>query len=727
MATAVGIVRKSTDDRREIVNQEEAIAKFMKDKGFDVLRQPIELTNRKRFNMLEVAPKELLPVLKELKPDWVVYSDFTRIGFSGPDEIGWFLTELKRLGIQAITASDGKPIDMANLVGVLQTAQQSLSSRDEIMNIRRRVTQGRQRAIKRGSLPGCRPAYGYDFMVINKLGQERYRIVYNHLEQQEGHHQSESDKKKNNMACVRYKVCPNGDREEYKDEWRWCEKNQEWAIYRNSPVQDKDDRKLLSPNPVRSLVVKEMYRLADKPHYRTPSEIAAELNHRQEYPLSGEWRAKNINHILRSPTYKGFPLGEQLNLSDKEREEIRLVSIEQWDRVNEHLNQLPGGPKRRRRKPSTSSFWAKWFLECSCGNKALTISGPTEYQKKKHSYRCLNCSSVKTAIIHDMIDTWLAGIGPELKKQLAEVSDCQVTELMRGLYDKKSGGWNKMTTLGERMRQVVISHLTGTHEQKQEQFCKYLSRVDTAACSQGLRLTMGDNGEFYVQSELCGPDMFEGVYTVVLEDDNTPMRERIAAIDKEILALFKRAADEAFIKIANEEAGKLRQEQETLKQQLHSLVPEYRAEKQRIIELVQRFKELQGELIQATDDNKAVLLSKYLERVRLHFDTQRQRCEAKLVKVEIVPKNTEIPGRVFEKEECDALFAKHDKRGRRKKTPEERQAMSARQRRFWGRPERRLEAAKRTKSKWTPERQLKHSLFNKTRPRDSNGRFLTKD
>lgn len=664
MTTCVKIRRKSNvSDPLELVNQDMVIDPFIKKMGWSQVDE-VTLNGVPRWDMLDEA-NNLISKLKITNPNYVIYRDHDRIGFKNPAEIGFFITSLKQLNIKIITANDEQVVDMTDLASTMRTVQNQLASSAEIEKKGYRTQIARQKTIEKKSSPGKICAYGYDWIVFNRDGVFKYKVIYEGYKKCEGRHWTDPPKNtrsRPNFALMRWKEYPDGKREAYNDQWVQDAQGN-WSLIKTTPIMEKGDRKTEVVNEERAKVVKEIYQLADAPHYKTPWEIACTLSEKEiRTSMSEGWDAKTVKCILTNPIYKGHPVDNQVSkakttrlnaavvscpLTEKERAGIRIIDIEQWDRVNKYLQQNQTGYKRLRRA-NLGDFWAKCFLTCGNCKNILYVANSTKWKPSKN-YRCEKCGAVKTDVIHEIIDNWLRWLEESYITLCEKVKSSNgiVNELIGEMLDPKNRRTdNAIAICGEvaqKMYKFIFAHLPGdTEEEKGKNFKKRAWKYMAAP---------GNDGDY-----------LELTYQEIFDEAHHSLRDRIITLKTEkqkLISKFMDMVDDPDIKllIKNKQT-----EIEQLESSLCSLVPEYRKSKEHLLNLAATIQTLCTDVVQAEGENKAVLLRPHLKEIVLHFDNSRKDNGCKVNKVEINSVNPFIPTQVIEGEECQVLVEKHNGR-----------------------------------------------------------------
>ncbi len=638
MTTCVKIRRKSNvSDPLELTNQDMVIDPFIKKMGWDMVGE-ITLNGVPRWDMLDEA-NNLISKLKVTKPEYVIYRDHDRIGFKNPAEIGFFITSLKQLNMKIITANDEQVVDMTDLASTMRTVQNQLASSAEIEKKGYRTQIARRKTIEKKSSPGKMCAYGYDWIVYNREGIFKYKVIYDGYKKCDGRHWTDPPKNtrsRANYALMRWKEYPDGKREPYHD--RWVQDGHNWVLLTSVPVMEKGDRKTEIVNIERAEIVKDIFKLADAPNYKTPHEIACIFNNTSVKSIGTRWEAKTIKCILSNPIYKGYPVDNQtskakttrlttdiisISLTEEERAAIRIVDVAHWDRVNKYLRSNQTGYKRLRRA-NLGDFWAKCFLFCGNCQDILYIANSTKWKPSKN-YRCEKCGAIKADVIHEIIDNWL-------NNWLCQnyISLCEKV--------KSSNAHEFCGEVAQKMYQFILSHLPGdTHDEKVENFKK---RKYTAA---------------------VGDDYFEVIYQEIFDENSQSVRNKVAELKAEKQKLILKFIDMDDPDIKEFIKGK-QSEIELLEANLVSLVPEYRRCKQHLLEIASTIQSLSKDVMQATGEEKAMLLRPYLKGVTLYFDNSKKNNNCKVCRVEINSVNPFIPKQVLDSKEFETINEKYNGR-----------------------------------------------------------------
>jgi hypothetical protein len=161
--------------------------------------------------------------------------------------------------------------------------------------------------------------------------------------------------------------------------------------------------------------------------------------------------------------------------------------------------------------------------------------------------------------------------------------------------------------------------------------------------------------------------------------------------------------------------------------QSQSLIPEYHRLVARHAERCAAARELHGNVLVASGENKAVLLSPYLDKIVVHFDpTGKTLTVCKMVRAELHAKDADAPVKVVEEGELTKLFREYNgrRKGKTNRWSAERRAKQsvpwtaerrAKHSTFWT-PERRAEHS----ARWTPERRARQAEHQKAIRRKSS-------
>jgi hypothetical protein len=642
MTTCAKIRRKSNvSDPLELTNQDMIIDPFIKKMGWKQVDE-ITLNGVPRWDMLDEA-NNLISKLKITKPDCVIYRDHDRIGFKNPAEIGFFITSLKQLDIKIITANDEQVVDMTDLASTMRTVQNQLASSAEIEKKGYRTQIARRKTIEKKSSPGKMCSYGYDWIVYNREGTFRYKVIYEGYKKYEGRHWTDppkNTKSRANYGLMRWKEYPDGKREPYHDQW--VQDGHNWILLTSVPVMEKGDRKIEIINVERSKVVKEIYNLADAPNYKTCYEIARLLNDKGIKSMSKQWDAKTIKCILTNQIYKGYPVDNQTSkaktarlntevmvipLTEEERAAIRIIDVAQWNRVNQYFKDNQTGYKRLRRA-NLGDFWAKCFLFCDNCQEILYITNSTKW-KPSQNYRCDRCGAVKSDVIHEIIDNWLNWLSQSY------ITLCDKV--------KSSNAHEFCGEVAQKMYRFILANLPGdTEEEKVQSFKKRAWKYTVVADS--------------------NTDYFELTYQEIFDEASQTVRNKIAELKSEkqkLILKFVDISDDPDIKqfIKDKQL-----EIEVLEANLVSLVPEYRRSKEHLLKMASTIQTLCKDVTQATGEEKAILLRPHLKSVVLSFDNNKKDNSCKVCKVEINSVNPFIPKQVLDLKEFNFINEKYNGR-----------------------------------------------------------------
>ncbi len=659
--TCITILRIS-DTKEDRDNQKVMTDSFINKKGWQNLAT-VNLDGKKRFDMTKYKPR-IFQAVKEHRPDHVVYRDTTRIGFRTVKQLIRFIDELEDFGTKTWVAQGERCLNEEGY-DIHRLVEDQSASIAEVNKLSYRVQIGRRRMVnERGSTPGIITPYGYDMAYYGREGRLKYIIRYEGWKLFPGEHGD----RKPNTALQRTKLYPDGRTEDYNDTWRLNEQTGEYELDRHTPAHERGLRRLVIPNKDRAEVVKEIFRLADTPLWHTPYEIACILRRRNILPLRGEeFDGRTVETMLRNQVYKGRPCEHsgiksivptfndivEYKLSDEEREGIRLVSEDQWNRVNNHMDSRTKWYKRTRR-PDTGKFWCKPFLRCACGSVVyIATMGARQY------YRCPKCGGVRVGVIHDLIDKWIAKL-PDLTRVNHQHTDARegiVKQLVAGMFGQPET-FHKSCWLStvHAMFAFIINQTAGD-----EQHDTLKSYFGNAAWQSSDLL--GAYWNLPVPDFNNEPDEFETVYLTLFNKANETTINEIADIDARLALLQRELENGNNLQTVLAAVQSLENQKKTLEASLISLVPEYRRQKELLRSLSVTLAKLHADLAHANGEDKTVKLQPFLDRVILHFRERTHRTShCRLARVEIIPTPKGLPGITFDADNCAAAVHQHDKR-----------------------------------------------------------------
>jgi hypothetical protein len=453
-----------------------------------------------------------------------------------------------------------------------------------------------------------------------------------------------------------------------------------WQKITRRPHLDDDDRKVLVPNPERSPVVALVFERLDGPSWKTPAEVAGELNRRGVRSMrhDGLCTARTIAWEANNPTYKGeriegkttqakYARGYEafpVPMTPEEQAAITLVDPARWERV---VNRLAPAPTPRRkpgkqREPGRyhqrahqEEFWGYDFLWCgNCGN-GIRVQRATRWTRRP-VYRCGHCGQIAAEVVHDLIHAWLEWAGADFMPGESAMVALAKKALCGTAEEPQQGALYDVTETAFQMVKCVYDSLPGGREEKVAALKDLHSKHRQQLNLPGRRV--GPLDQLY-----GGPDADESTYLEWYEEHNRETLARIKAIEEELDALFAAGwRSPEMASRADRRAADLGREKEDLQGQCHNLVPRYREEKRRVCELSQTLRSLQASVRDAEGPFKTVLLASHLDKVVLHFDPRKRVGRNKLMRVEVYAKDPAIPCTVFTAEECLAVHRLYDKR-----------------------------------------------------------------
>jgi hypothetical protein len=544
--------------------------------------------------------RPLLAHLSNLKPDFLIYMDQTRVGFKG-GQINWFIEELKDLGIILINATSGKAISHDTPAAFRETVDKQVSSDGEVYEKGSRTQTGRKKYIDKCSNPGHKVAYGYDSQVVDRDGVVRCVVTYLPKKICEGHHYIEKSKKYlPNIATCRLVTYPDGKTERFDDYFVLNPKDGKYSHGINRPIHQRSYLKHEVINPEQADKVKECFRLADAPHCLTNSAIATKTG--LDDCL--------VRTILKNPIYKGYPVdGKDLSrilkseerkykepmeipLSDARREAIRIVSVEQFDRV---AAARAGTSKSNQQRASLDGFWCKTFSKCAC-NEILGCRTP-QSNGAGNRYACMECGTfIERDILHSIVDKWLSDIN-----SFASLGGIAYADT-----------WLEET--------AILNEI----ENRIWQFMDLHTEISEPLLQEFMLNNMKDETCWYVRGKDNTLTGVLGVYDRVLNMVNKPQNDAIQAckdkienIVQAILQFNNPAIKERLEQEANEVTAEM---EKLIKQNEKNEAKEYRKIQDMYAKLETVSAKLISNIVECKDEHKAILLRDMIDKIVVKFN-----------------------------------------------------------------------------------------------------------
>ncbi|OAI46882.1 hypothetical protein AYO44_10525 [Planctomycetaceae bacterium SCGC AG-212-F19] len=613
----------------------------------------------------------------------------------------FFLKKVHDLNCKVRSIDGDRDIDFNDMESGLKTFLSQISSMEWRKNHSGKMMTARRVAVERASSPGKRCPYGYDWQVLNREGQPVYKITDNGHHRYAGQHKvKRSGKIRDCVALHRTKLYPDGRTEEFND--TWIDTPEGRKKQRCFPALEKGYRKIEVINLKRAKVIQRIFALADGPTWLSPYEIQLTLEQEGiEHLGVTPWSNDGIKFLLRNPIYKGFPLYNRDRsrktlaprkwdeafdylYSSEQREAIRIIDIEQWNRVNENLNQLPANHKRRRRH-NLAPLWARDFLICANCDGVLRV-----HSSRCPVYRCRKCGRVKAAVVEEIIDNWLRWLEESHNVELSKISIFPVDKHLdslginndAGIYQSKpedhfstvpdgwvietlKGGNGELITFhGDPNKESIVGLMHHEHRvfNCNETADKGGALWEYKAISHKMIDFLKTNNLDHLRWEHGLEEAYELTHKQVCK----PITDQIIFIDKELDNLFKTSfSSDEMRKRCDLKAVELGAKKKELEGRCQSLLPEYRQAKARVIELAKVITQLRSDWHKKVGDDKRRLTATCLEKVLLRFTPQTSENVAmcKLMEITLYAKDGLLPPKTYSEAEIKAVI--HKQNGRR--------------------------------------------------------------
>ncbi len=247
----------------------------------------------------------MLNDIETQKPNLILVQKLDRFGTADGNELGYFLTILKRGGVRLITAIDGKDRSKSDLETVIVNSVGASQSRQEQIDKAERVLFGKRRRAVLGEYVGSKYlVYGFDVVCIGKDGNEKWRLI-------------------DDAWDVRIKYIPN-DKGEYVEAERYgneITKDVNGIMpdkeVRHRPAKDSSDRQFYSPS-IRQERVNTLLRICEMFDAGwTTYAIAQQLNQEGIKPVySDRWYSAFIDGLLENTVLMGRPAWNRTSQSN---------------------------------------------------------------------------------------------------------------------------------------------------------------------------------------------------------------------------------------------------------------------------------------------------------------------------------------------------------------------------------------------------------------------------
>ena len=174
--TAFVYIRVSTPSQ-EVDEQVRMIRQYAADNDVEIVGQFGDYQKRHKSHQRH-SFQSMLKDIETSKPNLILVQRLDRFGTADSNELGYFLTVLKRGGVRLITAIDGKDRSKDDMETVIVNTVGASQSRQEQIDKAERVLFGKRRRAVLGEYVGSKYlVYGFDVICIGKDGKEKWRLV----------------------------------------------------------------------------------------------------------------------------------------------------------------------------------------------------------------------------------------------------------------------------------------------------------------------------------------------------------------------------------------------------------------------------------------------------------------------------------------------------------------------------------------------------------------------
>lgn len=292
--TAFIYIRVSTPSQ-EVDEQVRMIRQYAADHGIEVIAQYGDYQKRHKSHQRQ-SFQAMLNDIETLKPNMILVQRLDRFGTADSDELGYFITILKRDGVRLITVIDGKDRSKGDMETAILNAVAACQSRQEQIDKAERVLFGKRRRAVLGEYVGSKYlVYGFDVVCIGKDGQEKWRLV------------------EDGWDCrIKYTLNDAGEYVEVEQYGNEVEKDPNGIMpdkeIRHRPAKDTSDRLFYSPS-IRQERVDTLRRICEwfDGGWKT-YQIAKQLNAEGIKPVHADhWYSAFIDGLLDNTVLVGKP------------------------------------------------------------------------------------------------------------------------------------------------------------------------------------------------------------------------------------------------------------------------------------------------------------------------------------------------------------------------------------------------------------------------------------
>lgn len=398
--TAFMYLRVSTP-KQQVDEQRSIIETFAADHHIEIIKQYGDYQKRDKAEKRR-SFQAMLEDIQTSKPSMILVQRLDRFGTADPDELGYFLTVLKRQGVKLVTAIDGRECSKGDLENSVLNVVAACQSKQEQIDKAERVLTGKRAKAILGEWVGSKyVTYGFDVVCIGSNGQEKWRLVEDAWDDR-----------------IKYALNDDGIYEEverYTNETIIDESGvMPDKVIRHRPRKDSSDRLFYSPS-IRDERVETLRRICEmfSEGWKTNA-IADRLNEEGIRPVySDHWYAKFIDGLLENTVLIGKPAwnkksrsrfrhiekGRIVPTEEEMKEKLRVNSKEDWYQGDEPIFD-PVIPtemfdtlqqkleKRRRtspkRSPKSETLWLGGLFVCAETNRKLAGNSQGKHFRVNH-------------------------------------------------------------------------------------------------------------------------------------------------------------------------------------------------------------------------------------------------------------------------------------------------------------------------------------------------------
>lgn len=163
--------------QQEVEEQVKMIRQYAADHDIEIIGQYGDYQKRHKADQRR-SFQAMLSDMESLRPDLILVQRLDRFGTADSNELGYFITLLKKQGVRLITVIDGKDRSKTDLETTLLNAVAASQSRQEQIHKAERVLVGKRRWAVLGEYIGSKYlVYGFDVVCVDSSGQEKWRMV----------------------------------------------------------------------------------------------------------------------------------------------------------------------------------------------------------------------------------------------------------------------------------------------------------------------------------------------------------------------------------------------------------------------------------------------------------------------------------------------------------------------------------------------------------------------